>query len=395
MKILPSSLWLAGTLLLATPVAAQTSAPATPLPDLDGYSLPSSRPTPRVAPDAEPTTGVSVQRPAPAPTPSTPVVAVPSVPPRVVPTVRTTPVPRPTPVPRAGPPERPVPVVAPTPAGPPTIAVPAPVRKPDPVAVPTAPPVAVRQTPTPTAPADSVSPPRSSIWALVAGGVIIALAVAGWILWRRRAGNPSAVIPDEASFEQAPPAEPEPASTPAAAARAVAPRITIPVARPRIEIECIATRAGTNLLSAAVEYRIIVRNVGDAIAHAIRLDVRLLGMGVQHDALLAALFAMPLDTSIAAPFDLLPGTAVDLGGMAMHPKETIETVDLGGRAMVVPLLAINLRYGLGDAGAGQTAAAFVIGQDRGAGGKLQPFRLDSARMADTVAVIAYPGGVTG
>ena len=81
--------------------------------------------------------------------------------------------------------------------------------------------------------------------------------------------------------------------------------------------------------------------------------------------------------------------------MAMHPKDTIETVEIGGRAMVVPLLAVNLRYGLAGDGEGQTARPFVIGIDPGTGGRLQPFRLDStARMVQNVAIIAYTDGVT-
>jgi hypothetical protein len=49
-------------IVLAAPAFAQSSAPATPLPDLGGFSLPSSRSTPRVAPDAEPTTGATAPR---------------------------------------------------------------------------------------------------------------------------------------------------------------------------------------------------------------------------------------------------------------------------------------------------------------------------------------------
>jgi hypothetical protein len=220
---------------------------------------------------------------------------------------------------------------------------------------------------------------------------IMAAALAGvaLLVWRRRKGGAVDEAPADRVLPEPPvPTAPVLAAVPAATA-----------ARARIEIECVATRGGTNLLSVAVDYRIVVRNVGDASATGIRVDIRLLGMGTQHDAVLAALFAMPIDTSIAAPFDLPPGTAVDLGGMAMHPRDTIETVQIGGRAMVVPLLAINLRYGWPDGGSnggeGQTARPFVIGIDPGTGGRLQPFRLDSgARMVQNVAIIAYTDGVT-
>ena len=400
-------------LLLAPAAVAQTSAPATPLPDLDGFSLPSSRPTPRVVPDAQPTTGATAPRPAPTPTPSAPVVGAPAPPPRVVPTVRVTPVPRPTAAPRVTVPERPPPVATPVPATRPTPVAPEPVPTPTaigplptPVAtpLPVATPDPAAASPAPIAPA-AAQPAgqgnaRSSWFALVAGGIAAAIGAGALFLWRRRKGGSEVSNAEGAGPFLTDDAVPGPVDGAPAPRAELTPHIDAPQARrARIEFDCVATRAGTNLLSAAVDYRIVVRNVGDALATGIRVDIRLIGMGTQHDALLAALFAMPIEKSIAAPFDLPPGTAVDLGGMAMHPKDTIETVEIGGRRMVVPLLSVNLRYGWPDdatgGGEGQTARPFVIGIDPGTGGRLQPFRLDAAaRMVQNVAIIAYTDGVT-
>lgn len=377
-------------LLLATQAEAQTSTPATPLSDLDGFSLPSSRPTPRVAPDAEPTTGASAPRPTvtPTPAPAAPVVAAPVPPPRVVPTVRVTPVARPSSEPGVTVRARPAPVATPTPVAAPTPAALEPVPTPTaaPVAVVSPTPDGARTTPVaPSQTAQRGEAGTSWVW-LVVGG--LGVAIAGFLAVRRRKGDPNTptfadVADDVADAPLVTRAEPAPVATAALESRA------------RLEIDCVATRAGTNLLSVAVDYRIVVRNVGDALASGIRLDLRLLGMGAQHDALLDALFALPIEKSIAAPFDLPPGTAVDLSGMAMHPKETIETVEIGGRRMVVPLLSVNVRYGWPDGGAGQTARPFVIGVDPGTGGRLQPFRIDStARMVQNIAIIAYTDGVT-
>lgn len=377
--------------MTAVPALAQTSAPATPLPDLGGFSLPSSRPTPRVAPDAEPTTGATAPRPAP--TPAAPVVTVPVEPPRVVPTVRPSPVARPTPAPRVVVPARPEPVATPTVAPSPTEPLPEPVTSPTPVPVAATP--AVSPTPQASSQAAPVADTGASGGYLALAIVAAALAGVGLTLWRRRQGGDAGNAPEDRGLREPPVAEARQAVTPVPTVPTPAPVPAVTQARARIEIECIATRGGTNLLSVAVDYRIVVRNVGDALATGIRIDIRLLGMGKQHDALLEALFAMPIEKSIAAPFDLPPGTAVDLGGMAMHPKDTIETVEIGGRAMVVPLLAVNLRYGLAGDGEGQTARPFVIGIDPGTGGRLQPFRLDSsARMVQNVAIIAYTDGVT-
>ena len=160
-------------------------------------------------------------------------------------------------------------------------------------------------------------------------------------------------------------------------------------ARATLEIELSPKRAGTNLLSAAVEYDISVRNIGDAAARAIRLDVRLLSASAQQDDLLNSLFAAPIERPTVAPFDLPPGATIELGGMAMLPKESLSVMTVEGRALFVPVLAINALYQWED-GAGQAARSFVIGIDRGAGAKLAPFRLDAAaRMHDTVSQLPY------
>ena len=163
--------------------------------------------------------------------------------------------------------------------------------------------------------------------------------------------------------------------------------------RATLDLDLLVKRAGTNLLSAAVEYTILIRNTGDATATGVHLDVRLLSAGPRQDALIAALFAMPIAQSNTTPFDLPPGTTVDLGGMALHPKDTLEVMDVGGRTLFVPVLAVNITYawaGDGTGGSGQTARSYVIGIDRGGDYKLQPFRVDTgARMYDTVGALAY------
>ncbi|TPG56677.1 hypothetical protein EAH76_01030 [Sphingomonas glacialis] len=159
--------------------------------------------------------------------------------------------------------------------------------------------------------------------------------------------------------------------------------------RASIAFELTPKRAGTNLLSAAVEYQIVLRNTGDVAATGVRLDIRLLSAGAQQDAVIEALFAAPIAQPITTPFELPAGVAVELGGMAMHPKATLEVMEVGGKALFVPVLTVNAQYDWAG-GSGQTACSYVIGVDRGAGGKLAPFRIDSAaRMYDTVSAIEY------
>ena len=148
-------------------------------------------------------------------------------------------------------------------------------------------------------------------------------------------------------------------------------------------------RAGTNLLSAAVEYSLAIRNTGTQTASGVRLDIRMLCAGPDQDAILAGLFAQGIAQPITPPFDVLPQAMLTLDGMVMHPKETLTLLDVPGQALFVPVLAVQIRYGWAG-GEGQTARSYVVGMVRGEGSRLQPFRRDGiARMFETVAALDY------
>jgi len=167
------------------------------------------------------------------------------------------------------------------------------------------------------------------------------------------------------------------------------PATAMPAARATLDIELYAKRAGTNLLSAAVEYDIVVSNIGNAIAQGIQVDVRLLSAGVEQDGWIGSLFSSPIERPITAAFDLPPKGGIELSGMAMMPKEMVSVMTVQDRQLFVPVLTINLLYGW-EGGTGQTATSYVVGIDRGEGAKLAPFRLDSApRMHGGVSTLPY------
>lgn len=183
--------------------------------------------------------------------------------------------------------------------------------------------------------------------------------------------------PEEAA--PPPPAPPPPAPPPVAAA----------ATRATLDIELYAKRAGTNLLSAAVEYDIVVRNMGDAAAQSVQVDVRLLSAGAEQDGWIGTLFSSPIERSITQTFDLPPRGAIELSGMAMTPKELVSVMTVQDRKLFVPVLAINLLYDW-EGGAGQTATSYVVGIDRADGAKLAPFRLDGTpRMHEGVTTLPY------
>ncbi len=383
------------------------------LPDLDNFSLPSSRPTPRRAPDPEPTVRPS--------TAATPRVAVPAA----VPTVRTMPAPRaapsvrPAPVPRGTPsPARPSvprpfaspalarPVPLPQPVPSPTVA-PTPAASPLPEAVVPTPESVSPQPVAPTTPQPAAASAGVPLWIwLTLACMLLALAIgsSGW--WRpriaRRRGEDRRDAPDREIFvsteAEAPPPTTLPPTAPpagpATAPRTISPAPWLTGDRAMLDLELIPNRAGTDPAGLTVEYLLVLRNTGKAPASGIRLDVRLLCAGPRQDALIAALFDMPVAAPIAPPFDLAAGSVVEFGGTATHPRDTLAAMTLAGfeagRAVVVPVLAVNVHYDW-PGGRGQTAQSYVIGIARGAEAKLQPFPLDGpARRHESVSALDYP-----
>ncbi|WEK01986.1 MAG: hypothetical protein P0Y59_10010 [Candidatus Sphingomonas phytovorans] len=197
--------------------------------------------------------------------------------------------------------------------------------------------------------------------------------------------------PQRSAEEAAPAPEEPPTAPPLPAVEIVPPVPPAPAvsARATLDIEVRVKRAGTNLLSAAVEYDIVVRNVGQAVARAIQVDVRLLSAGVEQDGWIATLFSSPIERPITPSFELPSRGAIELSGMAMMPKDMLSVMTVQDRILFVPVLAINMLYEW-EGGTGQTAISHVIGIDRGEGVKMAPFRLDAGpRMHEGVNSLPY------
>lgn len=415
------------------PTPAPTPAPSPALvPGLEHFSLQpggaSQVPRPAQTPPAASIPPVVRTLPTPAPTPArNPRAAAP------------TPTPTPTRAPTQTPP---APAAQPQPVAPsaalPT-AVPTPESTPIPTGTPTTeplPPVVLPPIPEPTSEPSPAAPDvdrgyRLNGWKAYAaiGGGAATLFLLGWLtyLWLRRreevadepaperharttfdlgaADAPPALPPRPAASAIPPPApavpppsalQPEPVPVaPSLAEAAPAAQESAPVAtqqvlaRASLDIELKPKRAGTNLLSAAVEYQILVTNSGDAPARLVTTDVRILTAGSEQDAVLQALFAASIEKPVTAPFDIAPGATATLDGMAMMPRDSLNVMTVEGRALFIPVLAINLRYEW-EGGTGQTASSFVIGINRGEGAKMAPFRVDGPpRMHSDVVQLAY------
>lgn len=371
--------------------AQSASPPPQTLPGLDTFSLPSSRPTaqptpePLTPPPTSTPTPVATATPRPA---STPVARpTPRVAPVPTPRVTPTPVPRvaptPNPTPRAVATPTPTPTSAPTPsAGPPSVAV-----APSPVA-----------TPTPPAVGEAAQPSSDGWGGWIAAGAGLVALIVGIVWWRRRttvAGAPVEEMPvvSAAAGEMPPPPAMAMRQADAAPAMLAPAADPVPAARAHVAIMLQPRRAGLNLLSATVEAELLLRNEGATPAVAIRVGAVLTGAAPGSPGDVGPLFAQPIARPATPPFALAPGEERRVRLVVALPRAEILPLDAGGRAMFVPVVAVNVLY---DAGGvqGQTAQAFAVGVERVDSAKLAPLWLDQpARTFDAIGVRPYAAGV--
>lgn len=158
-----------------------------------------------------------------------------------------------------------------------------------------------------------------------------------------------------------------------------------PAARPWVELDVTPRRGGLNLLSATVELEITVRNAGKAATDAVLIEAVLLPARSDQESELGALFARPVARPATPAFALAPGEERRVRVIAALPLAQVEPLVARGRAMLVPVVAVNAVYRWDAGNGGQTAAAFVVGVEREGQAKLAPFWLDAPRMHDRLA----------
>lgn len=355
-------------------IAAAPPPVVEPIPGLGNFSLPESRatPTPSAILDSGPDSGPAVT-PTPAPT------AAPTTTPSPRPSRRTqsTPVPAATTTPSRSPTREPAPspTASPSPAsrsfGPTVLPDAAPMTAP--VATPT---------PAPTIAGPATGGRDRSVWLILA--VLVALAAGGLALLgcRRRVielEEPIVTVEDTAPPARASPnfLDPTPAPAP----------ISVPVERAWIEPTVVPRRAGVNMVTATVDVDVTLHNAGTVAATRVRVDIRLLSASTGQDAELGMLFATPIDRPAVAAFDLAPGDSRTIRKVVTLPRAAIVVLTAGGRPMFVPVLALNVTYGLPDGATGQSAAAYAIGIERAGAAKLAPFWLDGpSRMHEALGI---------
>jgi hypothetical protein len=380
--------------LLAGTALAQDNGTVGP-PQLRDFQLPGTRTTP----------------PAPAPAPE-PVQTAPTrdAPVRTAPAASATPAPRretPARAPAQAPasrratpaPAAPATATATAPSAQPAMRTPAPTPSPTTPAATPLPPVTaqpqVQPTPQPT-PQPQAAPPAEApaaapgggfnwLWLLLLLPVAAALGAFALLRGRRREAERDAQERSSlgASLAAARWIDDEPVTEPVAAAEPVAP---VPDAAPApepepegrawLELEIKPDRAAATDTEAALHFELTLRNTGPLPARNIRIDSRLFNAADEADV--AAFLAGPIHDKSGSPHvSIAPEDSLALGASVALRRDEVREIQIQGRSIFVPALAINVAYDWdGGAVSGRTSRSWVIGRETEGSAKMGPFRLD-------------------
>jgi len=371
------SLLFATPLMLATPALAQQENAAEPVFNLPRTTQPQTTNPDRSNPDKQ-GPELDVFRGAPA-TVTPPPVAVPTIqaPPAVIPTPQPAP-PQPQQRRQAAPQRAPLAAPQnqsapenPAPGEPPSSA-PAVENQPSP-------PVDNGAAPAPQAvpPAPAETPAANWPWIATAAA---ALLLIGAILWLRRrkpeeveepyyepepAPSPRPVQPKAAPVP--PPASARPEPTPAAGDR------------PWLDLAMQVQAARLTLMGATIGYTLMLHNRGSRPAEDILVRSLIANADAQQQALFQQFFAGETGLPVHSIVSIAPGETQKLTGEMRLNAQEIAAIQMGQRALLIPLIAFDAQYRwTGEReGIGRTGRAFIVGEEQSPPvERLSPFRLD-------------------
>lgn len=346
-----------------TPAPAPRQTPAIiTLPGASSFDLRPSGSQP-ARPTAQPTP-TPTARPTPAPSAAAPPIA------------RATPTPRPaaTGAARAEPPA-PRPIATPTPLASPAAQ---PADEPDLVVTG----LKGIAYPTPTPAPVPVAPESSGIpwlWIVIGAAMASVLVLLGWLLGRGRRAQPVekpvAVAPERAAPPPPPPPAaappPPPPPPPPPSAPRPAPRPPMPMDPIMVELRPIALDLSAN--GVILDFELGIVNATNAPVDGIRLCYGMMSANEAQDPMIAGFHGSQLPPAVE-PFKLGPREGVRVPGRIGLEADRINVIDIGGRAMFVPLLMVDLRWSAG-LSLKHRGTDFMVGMGR-QGEKLGPIWLD-------------------
>lgn len=210
--------------------------------------------------------------------------------------------------------------------------------------------------------------------AWMAAGLALAGAAA-WYFFRLRPWPSVAGGAD--LFEIAPQplakAPPSPAPTPAPASGPASSGIVSTRLRPWLEIEFKPDRGVVDEQKAAIAFELSVYNSGSMPARDVILEASLFNAGPMQDQQIQLFFDNPVARGDKIPV-IPPMRRVTVNTAVFLAREQVVPIEMEGRALFVPMVALNALYSWGSS-KGQTSASYLVGKET-TGDKLAPFRLD-------------------
>jgi hypothetical protein len=142
-----------------------------------------------------------------------------------------------------------------------------------------------------------------------------------------------------------------------------------------LELDLVPERAAATDQETVVHYELVLRNAGGATARNIRIDERMFNAGAEDH--IAQFFGGPIHAHSGSPHITLPsGDELRLGSAIGMPKAEMRAIEVQGRAIFVPMIAVNVAYDW-DGGTGRSSKSWLIGREaQTPSAKMGPFRLD-------------------
>jgi len=191
-------------------------------------------------------------------------------------------------------------------------------------------------------------------------------------LWLRRVTRKARSAESISRFVAAWREEPEP---PSAKEAVPAEPVPVPAKRARLEVDIRPDRASATDDGALVHYALILANRGDARAGNIRIDGKMFNASA--DGAVDAFFQAPIhDVSGSPHVSIAPGESIALEGQIGMPRAELQPIEVQGRVIFVPLVAINVAYDW-DGGSGRTSTSWLVGRQAASPeARMGAFRLD-------------------
>jgi hypothetical protein len=216
------------------------------------------------------------------------------------------------------------------------------------------------------------SPSRVPIFPWIIAALALAGAAAWFFLRQRRRESFAGVRNDEDLFDLPPPA---PAAAPPQSLRPapVASGVVSTRLRPWLEIELRPDRAVVDEEKAAVAFELSVYNSGSVPARDVILEATLFNAGAMQDRQIQLFFDNPVGKGDPIPV-IAPMNRVTVNTTVFLARDQVRPIEIEGRALFVPMIAVNALYSSAGSKA-QTSASFLVGKET-TGEKLAPFRVD-------------------